>query len=356
MTESLDQEIRTLRAHYWSARDPEGRGFAPLAEAYRLQGEIEEAASLIQDGLERLPGFVAGYLIGSRIARDRGDLLGGRALLDRALELDPENVVARFERAALVLEEGDREGALGDLRTVLDLDPTHQDAIRLLAEIESGSRLEERDEPAADIPLPASELSPAAEVSEPSEGAEEGPDRSLLTRTMGDLYAAQGFLDRALDVYRELSAADPDDEELQSRIAELSVRVETDRAGGGSPSGEKLSGGTRLVAPDAFDDEDSSAGVTLPGTGDRWIRSYFIDLLAWVPGAVPIGTLAPDELAETEGPIPVEALAPGSTALGFAEDDLVVDNPFPELGIPVPVALLAPDSEGGTPTRLEELR
>ena len=72
MSESLDQEIRTLRARFWSSQDPEGRAFAPLAEAYRQLGELDEATALVRDGLDRLPDFATGHLVASRVARDRG--------------------------------------------------------------------------------------------------------------------------------------------------------------------------------------------------------------------------------------------------------------------------------------------
>ena len=50
MTEALEQEIRTLRALQSSERDPEGRVFAPLADAYRRAGRIPEAVQLLNEG------------------------------------------------------------------------------------------------------------------------------------------------------------------------------------------------------------------------------------------------------------------------------------------------------------------
>jgi tetratricopeptide (TPR) repeat protein len=360
MIESLDKEIRILRAQYWSARDPEGRGFAPLAEAYRLQGEFDEAASLVQDGLERLPGFLAGYLVASRIARDRGDLLGARDLLDQALELDAENVVARFERATLALEEGDREGALSDLRIVLDLDPLHQDAARRLDEIESGSELEEVlqtesgalpetevIEPAAietaptmapayliDLPAPP-RLKDGGDSSEPQD---DGPDPALFTRTMGDLYAAQGFLDRAREVYQHLSAKDPDDADLRGRLEELGSREGLDEGDGDEKPGAPVRAkGGRIPSGSIGDLDPAESERSGFGVGERTARSYFTDILAWIPGAVPIASLAPDDSPSVGAPVPIALLAPDG-ALGISH--------YGELGPPVPVEFLAPDAEG----------
>jgi tetratricopeptide (TPR) repeat protein len=298
------------------------------------------------------------------------------------LDLDPENVVARFDRASLSLEERDREGALADLRTVLDLDPMHQEAARRLDEIESGSGSTSEPGSAAELlPEPESiEIVPPAisarpadlsdtstdltagpddhsastgpgDASDSPELLEEGSDRSLFTRTMGDLYASQGFLEQAVEVYRHLSANDPEDAELSIRFAELRVRfgAVTESEEEASPQ-DPLKGG-RILAGSVGEFESSER---TRGPGQRSIRSYFADLLAWVPGAVPIASLAPDlapDVLEVEdAPVPIGALAPGVPEAGTAEFDGVVSSPIPELGVPVPISLLAPDPEGPTPS------
>ena len=47
------------------------------------------------------------------------------------------------------------------------------------------------------------------------------PAPPFVTETMAELYLQQGFKDEALDVYRQLSAAYPDDEKLKDRIRKL---------------------------------------------------------------------------------------------------------------------------------------
>ena len=247
MSESLDQEIRILRTCFWSGRDPEGRAFAPLADAYRRKGELEEAQSLVQDGLGRHPDFATGHLVAARVEFDRGDLVAAREHLDRVLDLDGGNILALIDRADAAASEGDREGALKDLKMALRLDPGHLEASR---------RLE------------ALELSPGWEPEQATAVEEtEIPDSSgsILTRTMGDIYARQGFHEKAVEVYEHLYERDPDDVELEARLAELRAPLEVESP----PSAE-----------------------TQPSDSNP-ISAYFDDLLAWVPGAVPIESLAP---------------------------------------------------------------
>jgi tetratricopeptide (TPR) repeat protein len=137
VSQAIEQEIRTLRAHFWSQRDPEGRAFAPLADAYRRKGDLSEATSLVEDGLARLPDFTPGHLIAARISRARGDLEEARSALDRVLELDGHNVLALLERAELARDTGDAEGAMSDLRQLLELEPGHMGARAALDRLEA---------------------------------------------------------------------------------------------------------------------------------------------------------------------------------------------------------------------------
>lgn len=153
MSEAVEQEIRTLRAHFWSERDPEGRAFAPLADAYRRKGDLDEAGSLVEDGLARLPEFTPGHLVAARIGRAQGNLEEARAALDRVLELDGQNVLALLERAELARDTGDPEGAMQDLRRLLELDPGHMGARAALDRLEAaGGEPAGREAPTDEAP------------------------------------------------------------------------------------------------------------------------------------------------------------------------------------------------------------
>ena len=63
-------EIDKLEARY---RDnPKGRNFAPLADAYRKAGLIDNAVELCQNGLKLHPDYVSAYIVYARSLRRCG--------------------------------------------------------------------------------------------------------------------------------------------------------------------------------------------------------------------------------------------------------------------------------------------
>ncbi|MSR23195.1 MAG: tetratricopeptide repeat protein [Gemmatimonadetes bacterium] len=324
MSESVDGEIRFLRSQYWSERDPEGRAFVPLADAYRRKGYLEEAASLVEDGIGRLPDFASGHLVAALVARDRGDSEGARSHLERVLHLDPENVTALLERSRVAAEAGGREAAVVDLRELLRLEPSHWEARQFLADVElagpagRGPAVEQAVEQVESVKeqpgeRPEEEPELEEELGTPqlgTFGALGAEERLLATRTMGELYARQGFVDRAIEVYEHLLTSDPHDEELSGRLGEL--RGLTQPAPQPRPR-EELRAPVRVELEAVREVTGDVAPLSAPLSG-RSISAYLGDLLAWVPGAVPVESLAPDA-------VPTESLAPDAVEPDAVEMD-----------------------------------
>ena len=94
VSESLEQEIRTLQSLLWSERDPDGRAFAPLADAYRRAGETKEAFDVLTDGMSRHPEFTSGHVVAARLYLEQGMHSEAEFAARRVLDLDGENVSA----------------------------------------------------------------------------------------------------------------------------------------------------------------------------------------------------------------------------------------------------------------------
>ena len=82
---------------------------------------------------------------------------------------------------------------------------------RILTEDPSNAEIQSRVRELREI------LAPAAE-------SEEGPTIAVLpTPTLAEIYASQGQFERALEVYTQVLAGDPDNHEIQARVREISA-------------------------------------------------------------------------------------------------------------------------------------
>jgi tetratricopeptide (TPR) repeat protein len=283
LTESLEQEISALRSLYGSPKDPEGRAFAPLADAYRRAGDFRQAVEILRQGLDRHPGSVPGHVVAAQLYLEKGLLEEGEIAARRAVELDEGNVVAWSLLAAALESRGalaqarDARARLAELEgmgapaepepvlEVAELAPAEPEPVLDVAELAPDraepepavdvaslapdapeaepepepvlevaelAPEEPEPEPAVDVALLAPDAAEAEPEPEPVlEVAELAPEdlpsdelpesEPLVTRTMAELYARQGLTERALGVYRQLLQVSPGDPELRRRVAEL---------------------------------------------------------------------------------------------------------------------------------------
>ncbi|MGD8321812.1 MAG: tetratricopeptide repeat protein, partial [Gemmatimonadota bacterium] len=277
MTESLEQEIRTLRSIFWSSRDPEGRAFVPLADAYRRAGEYRQAMELLADGLDRHPDFASAHVVAARLYLETGLVQEAELASRRVRELDGENVMglrclasslraqgrddAAAELSAQIRELEGEDGAVASTAPeeakpvpgepvvdIADLAPDEaevggpaydvvdvaalapdEDVVDVAArapgeDVEDAVAAVVPDEPVVELDALAPTEIDAAEQLERVLPADEEEDENaapLVTRTLAELYARQGQVARALDVYRQILEAVPGDEDILRRIAEL---------------------------------------------------------------------------------------------------------------------------------------
>ena len=127
MTQSLEGEIRTLRSLFWSDRDPDGLGFAPLADAYRRAGDAKQALELLGDGMDRHPDFTPGHVVAARLYVEQGLFTEAEIAARRVLDLDPENVDALRSLVRALEEEGETVDTAKVREQLAILDPEPQE-------------------------------------------------------------------------------------------------------------------------------------------------------------------------------------------------------------------------------------
>jgi tetratricopeptide (TPR) repeat protein len=124
-------EIDKLEARY---RDnPKGRNFAPLADAYRKAGLIDNAIELCQTGLKLHPDYVSAYIVYARCLVDKKDDPGAEGVFKQVLDLDRENIIALRGLAELAERTGKYDQEVEWLTRLLNADPMNGDAAEALA-------------------------------------------------------------------------------------------------------------------------------------------------------------------------------------------------------------------------------
>src|SRR5579872_5181477 len=75
-------------------KDPDSKVFAPLAEAYRRMGLLDEAIDLAESGVKVHPHFASGRVALGKCYVQKGKFAQAAEELKAASELSPENLLA----------------------------------------------------------------------------------------------------------------------------------------------------------------------------------------------------------------------------------------------------------------------
>ena len=207
MNDDLNAEIKHLQGRYDSA--PESRIFAPLADAYRKSGDVEKAIELCEKGLEGYPDYASAHVILGKCFYDKGATERSRAEFERVIEIDPENMVALKFMGDILMSEGDRDESISYYRKILAIDPTNEDVSEKLKGLENEFREREID------------------LSDHKSIRKDGQQDELATMTLAGIYAAQGYYNKALKIYKEILEEEPDNKEASEMIGKIESMIES---------------------------------------------------------------------------------------------------------------------------------
>lgn len=269
--------------------NPDGRYFVPLANAYRKLGETDHAEHLLREGLRRHPDYLSAHIVLGRCLADQSEFDAAAEEFRHVLSVDAQNLVALSSLGEIAQAAGRREDAERWYRELLAVDPMNEEARRAL----DGSR----DDGAATAPDQPVDIGEVLDLSEPDAETE------LVTETIADLYAKQGFYDRAAAVYRELIRRNGSSDSLEERLAAVEQRAsagdwQTDEVFVAEEPRAPEDFGNVEPLPDAdtfaesfsggFDgditSDDPFAGTAPPAEPPATIQTYLQNLLAWTPG------------------------------------------------------------------------
>jgi len=193
MSIPIDQEIRLLRSLFWSDRDPDGRAFVPLVDAYRRAGDFRQAIELLSQGLERHPDFASAHAAAARLYLEKGLVEEAEIAARKVLKLDEDNVMG-LEFLAGALEQRGASDEAAELRArLLDLTGARKvaadaEAVEEEVVVEIGALAPDADVAEAEEAEAVDEeeevveigaLAPDAEVTEAEEAAVEEEEEVL---------------------------------------------------------------------------------------------------------------------------------------------------------------------------------
>lgn len=104
--------------------EPESAAVLVLrARAYRGESEIETAAALLDRAIELDPNYVAAYKHRARLAWARGDIEGAARDLEKVAELEPNGIETWLMKGEFAASQGNSEDALAYFDKALTLNP-----------------------------------------------------------------------------------------------------------------------------------------------------------------------------------------------------------------------------------------
>lgn len=203
-------------------KDPRSQVFAPLAEAYRKMGLVEEAFRLCVRGVQYNPNFAGGRIALAKVLLDRDNAPGAQKELEKAIEISPDNILAHQMLGELYLKGKNAKEALRSYKMVLFLAPNNERAQTAVKKLESLTADEFEEEIFAMKPLKnvkdfeaqLDELTPLKE-SQPGSTKINELDRFL---SLADAYIVRNDFERARDTLTEAQVYYAQNAELQKRI------------------------------------------------------------------------------------------------------------------------------------------
>jgi pentatricopeptide repeat protein len=172
---------------------PSPRVFAPLAEAYRMQGRLEDAARIARSGLADHPRHVGVAVVLARVLLDAGRADEAREAYEAVRRLDPANAEASAFLAPSASAEQQPPRAVKADSAPLEGLGTLSRELDQLADLFS------------------------VRVTGGHGGADDELD-GIATLTLAEIYAKQGLHEKAVEVCERMLERNPGDEEVRGKL------------------------------------------------------------------------------------------------------------------------------------------
>ena len=228
-TQNLDELFEKYR------QAPDSFVFVPLADACRKTGQVEEALEICEKGVSRHPGYASGHVVKGKCLFDMGDRDGARRVFQHVLTLDENNLVALKFLGTIEADQGNLDIAQKHLQQILALDPDNKEIRQILRLVEEQEQMQlgtdddvddfdsEMDEVDEILDTGAPESSGTNPVVEATVARDElETSDELASITLADIFASQGYAEKAKKIYREVLRKQPESDLVRRKLAALS--------------------------------------------------------------------------------------------------------------------------------------
>ncbi len=183
------------------ARESSSLVFAALAEAYRKRNMPDQAIAVCKKGLHHHPGFLSGRVALARAYVDKGEKDRAVKELERVILAAPDNLIAQGLLLTIYEEKRDWDSLEKTVHRILSMDPQDEKARKCWQMLR---------------------MHPTNEANEKSA---EGGSGEIVTQTLAEIYASQGYVDKAFEIYRKLSVREPENPNIHERLADLKQQI-----------------------------------------------------------------------------------------------------------------------------------
>lgn len=212
------------------SKDPNSQVFAPLAEAYRKAGMLKKADDVARHGLQRHPRFAPGLIVYAKIQKDLKQYDIALKVLNEALSLVPENILAQQLIGEIFLEQKKLKEALRAFKMVLFINPLAEKARKIVNKLESLTADEYEDDLFQMTKLSPIKLeAPSAQVpgkTEPVSASAPAEQAKALVRMLSliDAFIVRNDIPQARNLLSETQKEFGDHPEIQHRLLLIQKR------------------------------------------------------------------------------------------------------------------------------------
>ena len=204
------------------------RFFIPIAEEYIKSGMLDDAIAVLTEGLQAYPNYLGARVSLGKAYLEKGMTNEALKEFEYVVQLSPDNLFAHRKLVSLYKDLGRIDDAIKACETLLVFSPKDKEITELLSNLmaekmEGAPQTEEPSKNGQPVPVVPQEnikidFTSSWEVEQKTEKEQERVEEQLLTETMGDLYVAQGNVEKGIVIYGRILEREPDNESVREKL------------------------------------------------------------------------------------------------------------------------------------------